>query len=923
MADAMTRANGGGTFVPSTMDAVGGADPAHFLSGIGAYSKMVPAAKYAKQGKRAIQSYRKAHEKLFAAHPNFRLGTWVDPDTGNLHLDVVKAFTKANKAVAYAKKQGQIAAFDLSTFADLPTGLSEARALSIQKQLAKATKTKKPTLLARMWWEQRGGAEIDMAAGQGAAKPATKAAAARAAKATKGIWKDSAGVEHLPLGKEPGTVPVPPGFVRLYHYTGKIGDIVSIARTGIRNDLAKGESYMEPSQIWASASKPDEQIKDFAEFAIRSDDPRLDIGRFDYPYTNPKTGKPHTAATWAEQMNAGGRDVTIPFGDILPGEIVNYSEPWMGHARYLMNEIKTRAQLHEPQFGPGTHTWAENLQELGPEYRTAYEWLDKHLPKGSPAGAQGEIGAAGKAGASGGVTKPKRVISAKAGESVGRFVEAQGAGKELWERLESLEPKAREAAYAALSKTGAVGKEAKRAAKTYLTSRMMEDEIAILGKSARFDPAFLPGEVLRDLRAAGVSVADIPASIGQSGVEGLVSRIGGMVKIGEKVAPSSEHWYSAAGRLAKFAARKEHIGASKMTDLIGVFSPSEEVTQNVKNAIKAARLWHKIVKEAGGVKQALPKGINPKTGKAWKVGDGGILTPEAWRSFMGKGQVSEGTYFSKLQKAERVLYGLGFAGRKTNSFSANILKYADPRKFMETFQTKKFVTLDRQIAAFALGKEGFTEKEYEFVEKVFQTMAKRAGLEPEQLQAMSWVPMKAMGLKAGYMLRHGGKSKSGMRAWSSRSADQSGYMDRAADAFQKGMKAMYPGYGFDEMGKATKRAGGGVMSGGRPGKDSIPALLAPGEVVLNASQIARLTGNLGIPNSGHSLFKQATKMATGGVVPTTMYRGSGTGAELRGTRDGGTTIEQITITVPPQFNDTEWAIQQGLRKARFALMEGF
>jgi hypothetical protein len=98
-------------------------------------------------------------------------------------------------------------------------------------------------------------------------------------------------------------------------------------------------------------------------------------------------------------------------------------------------------------------------------------------------------------------------------------------------------------------------------------------------------------------------------------------------------------------------------------------------------------------------------------------------------------------------------------------------------------------------------------------------------------------------------------------------------------------------------------------------------MLTPGEVVLNREQIGRITAKLGISNHPASLFEQATRFMGGGVVTG---GGQPTAATIGiGSSRGSITVEQISVTVPAHFSDTEWAIQQGLRKARFQLMAGF
>ena len=831
-----TRAMGGATLYADTLRAVASTDKDHFFAGLGAYSKMVPAAKFAEQGKRALASYRSSHSALLDAHKDFRLGTWIDKD-GDLHLDIVKAFTKAQKAVAFAKRQGQIAAFDYSTLENLPTGLGKKEALAIQARLAKTAAKTKPSLAGQLLWDQRGGHALPKAA-------------ARAAKVTKGIWKDSAGVEHLPLGAEPGTVPIPPEYTRLYHYTGSIGDIVSIAKTGIRNDRAKGESYMEPSQIWASASKPNDHIKDFAEFAIRPDDPRLNIGRFDYPYTNPKTGKPHTAATWAEYMNAGGRDVTIPFGDIRPDEIINYSEPWMSHVRYLQDNynLRTLEDFTDPALGPsGSKSWADDLKDMGPVYGTAGDWFGKHLPKKTKTA----------------IIRDRKI--AKWGEGAARQAEALGKdGAKINDALDAL-PK-RAAVYELLTE------QQKTFARQDWVARQVREELGKGIPSGRFDALADPGAAAGIAKLAGKA----PKAVSDPAVQGSRAEIfAAQTRLGLTI-PGAAEFYPIVGAEARMLSAKSGISHLQSAALMAATSLEATPPENAERLVKAIhqfKAWEKVGRPRG----------NPI------------------RIYTGKVE----------QDVFKILKGhvdLDKLGKKRSSYGWAILEHTDPELFAKLYKGRpEPVVVDRHVSQALFGKTSPTELETKWAQGFIRGLGGRVSTPGSEVQATQWAVQKAMNLYASRRVRYGANAKSVVgKSWRDFIGDS---LETYGDVFAK-----------------AKFAGGGIARGGHPGKDSIPALLAPGEVVLNASQIARLTGNLGIPNSGHALFKQATRMATGGVVPprpyvTTMV-GAGVGATAAGSGGGNIHIENMEITVPPAFSDTEWAIQEGLKKAKFRLMNG-
>jgi hypothetical protein len=127
---------------------------------------------------------------------------------------------------------------------------------------------------------------------------------------------------------EPGTTPIPPDHVRLYHYTGSRNQdateeqLAENLRTkGIDIGQAKGSTYGEPNAVWASTKAPGKH-KVFAEFDIHKDDPRWDIGR-------PRTPQD------VDWLNNGNIDVTFK-GSIRPEEIHAIHMPWHHPYRYLI-----------------------------------------------------------------------------------------------------------------------------------------------------------------------------------------------------------------------------------------------------------------------------------------------------------------------------------------------------------------------------------------------------------------------------------------------------------------------------------------------------------------------------------------------------------------------------------------------------------
>jgi hypothetical protein len=80
-------------------------------------------------------------------------------------------------------------------------------------------------------------------------------------------------------------------------------------------------------------------------------------------------------------------------------------------------------------------------------------------------------------------------------------------------------------------------------------------------------------------------------------------------------------------------------------------------------------------------------------------------------------------------------------------------------------------------------------------------------------------------------------------------------------------------------------SGGAVPGAGN--RDTVPAMLTPGEVVLNASHIGRLSRALGLPNDPSAFFSGIQRFSKGGVVPARFAVGEAKGgADFRRLRNG-------------------------------------
>jgi prophage maintenance system killer protein len=153
---------------------------------------------------------------------------------------------------------------------------------------------------------------------------------------------------------EPGTEQIPPGYVRLFHYTGADAD--TIRREGLRIRHARGETYGEPNRVWASARFPEgaAEGKNVVEFAVPVDDSRWDIGRRD-PWRSPEE--------WAKGLYDRGSHVTF-HDDIGSGEIISVHEPWHRHYRYM----------EANDLDPADYEWLFENHDLPHERRAMKEW---------------------------------------------------------------------------------------------------------------------------------------------------------------------------------------------------------------------------------------------------------------------------------------------------------------------------------------------------------------------------------------------------------------------------------------------------------------------------------------------------------------------------------------------------------------------
>ena len=117
-----------------------------------------------------------------------------------------------------------------------------------------------------------------------------------------------------------GVLPLPPGHIRLYHYTNADPEV--IRKEGLKLSMAKGNTYGEPNMVWAS-SVPMTESKNVVEFSTQSDDPSMVLE---------KPRKEQTPDDWMSGNHHVGFN-----RDIKPDEILAIHEPWHKVYRYIKN----------------------------------------------------------------------------------------------------------------------------------------------------------------------------------------------------------------------------------------------------------------------------------------------------------------------------------------------------------------------------------------------------------------------------------------------------------------------------------------------------------------------------------------------------------------------------------------------------------
>lgn len=145
-------------------------------------------------------------------------------------------------------------------------------------------------------------------------------------------------------GGVPGTMAVPDGCIRLYHYTGA-GSLGSIWEQGLLKSVARGVDYDEPPVVWGSTRMPKPNSLNFVEFYVKPK--AIDVG-------HPRFGGQPLTQAEIDEFQSGDHDVTL-FGNVVPEQILDVHEPWHEALRYLeadadyfSQDMVEHPQVYEP-----------------------------------------------------------------------------------------------------------------------------------------------------------------------------------------------------------------------------------------------------------------------------------------------------------------------------------------------------------------------------------------------------------------------------------------------------------------------------------------------------------------------------------------------------------------------------------------------
>ncbi len=180
----------------------------------------------------------------------------------------------------------------------------------------------------------------------------------------------------------PGETPIPPGTVRLFHIT-PLQNAEAISEHGLTRSTARGESYGEPNQIWASSGVRSQQAQrvtdgglmdsQFAVVEFWAPPDQLDIGHWEKP----------------EDLEARASDVTF-YGDVSPEQIIAVHEPWHAAYRYLSEYANDVRKGEYDWAALDNSNYARAIEKIknGKDFTPS---LHPRYPRGTPGGLGGQF----------------------------------------------------------------------------------------------------------------------------------------------------------------------------------------------------------------------------------------------------------------------------------------------------------------------------------------------------------------------------------------------------------------------------------------------------------------------------------------------------------------------------------------------------
>ena len=162
------------------------------------------------------------------------------------------------------------------------------------------------------------------------------------------------------LSPAPGTLPIPAGAVRLFHYT-RPDSVESIRQSGLLKSKGRGDDLSgtgASAGIWASTKVPTVyELRDrpYVEFWATPEQISHNANYPDNWKMNKETGRYEKQPKIDQEMldawlNSGEKHV-IMYGDVPTSQILTIHEPWMDEARYILKEWDNPdcEWLHNPE----------------------------------------------------------------------------------------------------------------------------------------------------------------------------------------------------------------------------------------------------------------------------------------------------------------------------------------------------------------------------------------------------------------------------------------------------------------------------------------------------------------------------------------------------------------------------------------------